>query len=115
VNALDLAKVGKAFGFAVPPRVNVSIGGGKTGGANKSRFKRRREDDDDDMNEGGEDEGEDGARVEDGEEATLVRSQGRRQGKERRMESLGKKRVDKEVYKKGEARRKMGESAQWSR
>ncbi|WFD33759.1 RNA helicase [Malassezia cuniculi] len=28
INALDLAKVGKAFGFAVPPKVNVSIGTG---------------------------------------------------------------------------------------
>ena len=27
VNQLDLAKVGKAFGFSVPPRVNVALGG----------------------------------------------------------------------------------------
>lgn len=26
VNKLDLAKVGRAFGFAVPPKVNISIG-----------------------------------------------------------------------------------------
>ncbi|KAK1924692.1 P-loop containing nucleoside triphosphate hydrolase protein [Papiliotrema laurentii] len=26
VNALDLAKVGKSFGFAVPPKVNISVG-----------------------------------------------------------------------------------------
>ena len=26
VNRLDLAKVGKAFGFAVPPKVNISVG-----------------------------------------------------------------------------------------
>ncbi|KAJ7647602.1 P-loop containing nucleoside triphosphate hydrolase protein [Roridomyces roridus] len=35
VNALDLAKVGKSFGFAVPPRVNVNTGGG--GGGESSR------------------------------------------------------------------------------
>lgn len=34
VNALDLAKVAKAFGFAVPPKVNVTIG---TGLKKKSR------------------------------------------------------------------------------
>jgi ATP-dependent RNA helicase DDX18/HAS1 len=26
VNKLDLAKVGKAFGFGVPPKVNISVG-----------------------------------------------------------------------------------------
>jgi ATP-dependent RNA helicase DDX18/HAS1 len=26
VNRLDLAKVGKAFGFGVPPKVNISVG-----------------------------------------------------------------------------------------
>jgi ATP-dependent RNA helicase DDX18/HAS1 len=33
VNSLDLAKVGKAFGFSVPPKVNISVGSvkGKTG------------------------------------------------------------------------------------
>ena len=27
VNSLDLAKVGKSFGFGVPPKVNISVGG----------------------------------------------------------------------------------------
>lgn len=27
VNKLDLAKVGKSFGFSVPPKVNISVGG----------------------------------------------------------------------------------------
>ena len=40
VNQLDLAKVGKAFGFSVPPRVNVNIGGGK-GGAGRSGKRKR--------------------------------------------------------------------------
>ena len=30
INSLDLAKVGKAFGFAVPPRVNINMGEGKS-------------------------------------------------------------------------------------
>ena len=78
VNALDLAKVGKAFGFAVPPRVNVNLGGGKSHGR-----KRVRESDDEDG----------------GDEAVHEEAQ-RRQGKERRIETLGRKRVEKEVYRK---------------
>ena len=50
VNQLDLAKVGKAFGFAVPPRVNVSVGGG-SGGAGRTGGKRRREEDADEDQE----------------------------------------------------------------
>ncbi|KAI0082247.1 DEAD-domain-containing protein [Panus rudis PR-1116 ss-1] len=47
VNKLDLAKVGKSFGFSVPPRVNVNIGGG-AGGTGRSGKKRRRDENDDD-------------------------------------------------------------------
>ena len=50
VNQLDLAKVGKSFGFSVPPRVNVNIGGGK-GGAGRSGKKRKREEGDDEEND----------------------------------------------------------------
>jgi ATP-dependent RNA helicase DDX18/HAS1 len=53
VNQLDLAKVGKSFGFAVPPRVNVSVGGG-TGGAGRTGKKRRREEGDGEDGEGAE-------------------------------------------------------------
>ncbi|EIM92831.1 DEAD-domain-containing protein [Stereum hirsutum FP-91666 SS1] len=95
VNSLDLTKVGKAFGFSVPPRVNVNIGGGK-GGTGRSGVKRRREDD-------GEVDGED--------EGAQNRS--RRKGKDRRIETLGKKKVDKEVYKKTISR--SGPQGQWSR
>ncbi|CAD6589024.1 MAG: ATP-dependent RNA helicase [Tremellales sp. Tagirdzhanova-0007] len=45
VNSLDLAKVGKAFGFAVPPKVNISVGSVKS---------RKRGSDDED---GGSDDG----------------------------------------------------------
>lgn len=121
VNQLDLAKVGKAFGFAVPPRVNVNLGQG-TGGAGRSGKKRRREDED------GEDEVEetweeidakdkDADEVEDEDEAPVSRKDVRKSGKGRRTEALGKKRVDKEVYKKGLERKKMKAEggAQWSR
>jgi ATP-dependent RNA helicase DDX18/HAS1 len=92
VNKLDLAKVGKAFGFAVPPRVNISIGGGK-GGAGRSGVKRKRGDE---VEENGEsDEG--------------VRKPRRENDRERRMERLGKRKVEKEVYRKG------GQKANWSR
>lgn len=43
VNKLDLAKVGKAFGFAVPPKVNISVGSVK---AKKSRDEDESSDDD---------------------------------------------------------------------
>jgi len=109
INALDLAKVGKAFGFSVPPRVNVSMGGGK-GSTGKSGKKRARDEDDDEeelsMSEG-ESEG-----VEDGVQAR-VRDQARIKGKQRRVETLGQKKVDKEVYKTRQLEKAGGK--QWSR
>jgi ATP-dependent RNA helicase DDX18/HAS1 len=95
VNALDLAKVGKAFGFAVPPRVNVGMGG-RNGGANKSGKKRRR----DDVEAGSDDDEE------------PLRGQRRSKEKKRRIEILGRKKVDKEVYRKNNNRQEM---AGWSR
>jgi ATP-dependent RNA helicase DDX18/HAS1 len=75
VNKLDLAKVGKAFGFAVPPRVNISIGGGKSG-------KRKREDE-----------------SEDEEDSGRARGGNGRRERERRIEILGKRKVEKEVFR----------------
>lgn len=113
INALDLAKVGKAFGFSVPPRVNVGIGGGK-GGTGKSGKKRARDDDDDDEEASADEPADEDAG--EGDEEAGVRSQARRKGKERRVETLGQKKVDKEVYRKGkdQDRRKAG-GQQWSR
>ena len=93
MNKLDLAKVGKAFGFAVPPRVNISVGGGK-GGAGRSGVKRKRDD------EG-----------ENGESDEAVRKPRREDDRERRRERLGKRKVEKEVYRKGS----QGQKANWSR
>ncbi|KAF8350246.1 DEAD-domain-containing protein [Amanita rubescens] len=100
VNKLDLAKVGKAFGFAVPPRVNLSMGVEKD------------KDDEvevEEMEIGGGAEGSDM----DEEEEVQVRKQ---QNKQRRVETLGKKRVEREIFKKGKERKKMAASGvQWSR
>ncbi|KAF9451799.1 DEAD-domain-containing protein [Macrolepiota fuliginosa MF-IS2] len=111
VNQLDLAKVGKAFGFAVPPRVNLNIGPGK-GTSNATNKKRRRE--------GGseEEEEEDQAQevVGQEEEQEVSRKEVRRDNKHRRIEALGRRKVQKEVYKKGEERKKLEASGeQWSR
>lgn len=103
VNSLDLVKVGKAFGFSVPPRVNVTVGGGKSN-AGKKRRRDENEDDDDENNwtdEGDEDEDAQ-PKVE------------RRQGKSRRIETLGKRKVQKEMYKKSKER-KAANGEQWSR
>ncbi|KAH7883888.1 DEAD-domain-containing protein [Phlebopus sp. FC_14] len=115
INALDLAKVGKAFGFAVPPRVNVSVGGGK---ATSGKKRRRNEVDEDE-------EWEDmplGGGAESGEDADVVkheeplRRNTTRQTKARRMEVLGKKAVEKEMYRKGRERKQAKASGQqWSR
>lgn len=106
MNQLDLAKVGKAFGFAVPPRVNLNIGPGK-GTSNATHKKRRRE-------EGSEDEVEEQKISE--EEEEVSRKEIRRENKHRRIEALGRKKVDKEMYKKGAERKKLeAGGGQWSR
>ena len=102
MNALDLAKVGKAFGFAVPPRVYVNIGGGKSTGSKHGRKRARESDDEDDGEEAQ-------GQVEEREEGGGRQLQ-RRQGKGRRIETLGRKQVEKEVYRKGKH-----QTGNWSR
>ncbi|KAF8610796.1 DEAD-domain-containing protein [Ceratobasidium sp. AG-I] len=115
VNKLDLAKVGKAFGFAVPPRVNIAMAGERPGNTGnkvddeedraRSKGKRRRN-----VQEGaGAEEEEWVDEEEDGEKR-------QRGNKKKRVEQLGKKRVEREVYKKGRERsaQKAG-GQQWSR
>jgi len=124
VNQLDLVKVGKSFGFSVPPRVNVTIGGG-TGGAGRTGKKRRREEDD-----GGEENDEEWEEIDakdktasdeegaegDGDEE-ISRGPVRRTGQNRRKETLGQRKFDKEVYRRGMERKKQKREggAQWSR
>lgn len=126
VNSLDLTKVGKSFGFSVPPRVNVNIGGG-TGGAGRTGKKRQRNDDDDDDVKGNDEEweeidakdktGSDDEVVEEDEGGYNAQGSVRRTGKGRRKETMGQRKLDKEVYRKGMERKKqkLSGGAQWSR
>ncbi|PVG02772.1 putative HAS1-helicase associated with Set1p [Serendipita vermifera] len=108
VNKLDLVKVGKSFGFAVPPRVNISVGSaGGESNASHSKKRRRQEIEIEDI------EMED---VESSQNQNGARSRG---SKDRRIEQLGHKRVGKEVYKIGRDRQNAlqsgGDKRQWSR
>ena len=108
INKLDLAKVGKAFGFTVPPRVNVSVGEGKSSGGGSGDKRKRVDNDDDDG--GGDSDADDvpGSRA-------MKRNKGRDQGKERRKEQLGKKQVEKEVYRKEKITKVDSSGQQWGR
>ncbi|KAJ2916963.1 hypothetical protein MD484_g3433, partial [Candolleomyces efflorescens] len=110
VNKLDLVQVGKSFGFSVPPRVNLNIAPG-AGKSETSHNKRKRKQDVSD-----ESEQEEEAEEEDGEdEKSSSRAQGQ-VGKQRRIETLGKKMVEREVYRKGrEQKRQKERGEQWSR
>ena len=113
VNQLDLAKVGKAFGFSVPPRVNVNIGGGKGGAGRSGKRKRGDGEDDEEWEEIDALDKEEGD--EDAEEEQDSRRSMREQSRSRRKETLGRKKLEKEVYKKGMERKKMkADGQQWS-
>ncbi|KAF9480464.1 DEAD-domain-containing protein [Pholiota conissans] len=116
VNALDLTKIAKAFGFKVPPRVNLAIGPGK-GQSARAGEKRRR--DEDTVSESEEENVEEGAAVEvkkarnggsgqtgDGSVRGPMRG---KDGRAKRVETLGAKAVEKEVFRKA----KVGKN--WSR
>ena len=53
VHSLDLKAVGRAFGFKVPPKVNIGIGGSMKGGNHQSNGKRKEVDADEAQGEGG--------------------------------------------------------------
>lgn len=133
VNKLDLVKVGKSFGFPVPPRVNLKVGGGQGGAGRTGGGKKRRRDEDGDGEEKeGEDEKEEvweeidavdkteedlreGGEEEDQEDSRRVKS--RSGGRDRRKEVLGKKKIEKEKFRKGMERKRARTSGgpQWSR
>jgi ATP-dependent RNA helicase DDX18/HAS1 len=112
VNKLDLVKVGKAFGFSVPPRVNITMGsaGGDSNAKHAKGKKRRR----DEMEQ-------EDAEMEDLEVTEENRPRGNGRGsKERRVEQLGHKKVEKEVYKIAKEKQRQyqkssGSGQQWSR
>ncbi len=112
VNQLDLAKVGKAFGFAVPPRVNVNIGGGKGGTGRAGKRKRGDGEDEEEWEEINAVDKEEGDN--DAEEEQHTRRNAWEQSKSRRKETLGRKTLEKEVYKKGVEMKKM-KAGGWSR
>jgi ATP-dependent RNA helicase DDX18/HAS1 len=118
VDALDLAKVAKSFGFAVPPRVNVNIGGG-TGGTGRSGKKRKHEggDEEDEVDieeiEVNEDELDN---EEEESRGASVRGRGdNSQSRNKRAETLGRKRTEKEVFRKGMQRKRQKGLQQWCR
>ena len=90
----------------------MNIGGG-TGGTGKSGRKRAREEDEDEWETDGQKAVGDEEVDEDG---VGVRSKARRQGKARRIETNGQKKVNKEVFRKGEnSQRQKSTGVQWSR
>ncbi|KAJ3507649.1 hypothetical protein NMY22_g16863 [Coprinellus aureogranulatus] len=113
VNKLDLVKVGKSFGFSVPPRVNLNIAPG-SGVTEKKRKRKGSLSDESDVEM--EELKPDPDAEQDEEEAEVTsRAQGR-MGKQRRIETLGKKQVDREVYRRGKEQKRQKESGQqWSR
>lgn len=107
MSALDLAKVGLAFGFSTPPSVNINIGAGLKGKKRKSDGKGGSEDDDDDESSGDEAEAMTGRRA----KAAMLRKGG--SGIEKRREVGGAKQGQKDHYrakKDGAA-----DGKQWSR
>ncbi|KAF6763747.1 DEAD-domain-containing protein [Ephemerocybe angulata] len=114
VNKLDLVKVGKSFGFSVPPRVNLNIGPSATPTSSGPEKKRKRKEvaSEDELAERII-EAEENVDEEDGEKTS--RAQGY-QGRNKRIETMGKKQVDREVYRKGrEQKRQKERGEQWSR
>ena len=110
VNQLDLAEVGKAFGFSVPPRVNLNLGPGKGTSSSTIKKRRREEDGDEEYFEELQPE------MSEQEEEEVSRKDMRRDSKHRRIEALGHKKVEKEMYKKDRERRKLeAGGGQWSR
>ena len=101
---MDLTKIAKAFGFKVPPRVNLAIGPGK-GVSSRVGEKRRREEEQSETKS--EDESDDGKRGGNGSVHGPMRGKGN--GKARRIETVGQKAVEKEKYRKAKL------SSNWSR
>ena len=105
MNALDLTRIAKAFGFKVPPRVNLAIGPGK-GVSSRVGEKRRREEDTVSEEES---DGERGGSGQTGDGSVRGPMRGKGDGKARRIETVGQKAVEKEKYRKAK------HGSNWSR
>ncbi|KAG6891411.1 ATP-dependent RNA helicase [Termitomyces sp. T32_za158] len=112
VNKLDLAKVGKAFGFAVPPRVNVNLGTGKSSTTKTRKRTRLDEDSEEDEPNATAEKYEENNEEGNDEEAADIRKDVR-VSKQRRIETQGRKKVDKEKYRQKDGGQLKG--GQWSR
>ncbi|KAG6866806.1 ATP-dependent RNA helicase [Blastosporella zonata] len=115
VNQLDLAKVGKAFGFSVPPRVNVNLGTGSSSATTtKTKSGKRARHEDQEEHDGVEEEKDAKEEEEDAkeEEETVDSRKDKRVSKQRRIDTQGRKKVDKEKYREKDGQLKGG---QWSR
>merc|ERR1712093_393685 len=110
VHELDLAKVAKAYGFTVPPAVNIPIGTSTKGA------KRKNKDDEDVEVDGAvnDDEAEDD---EDDGPKRYERKSGRndQHSQNRRREVQGGKRVEKDFYREQKRGRADQNGTQWSR
>lgn len=111
VASLDLAKVGKAFGFPVPPSVNINIGSGMKGKKRKSGK---------DGAEGSEDESDEGGDEEldelDGERRGKVSQRRGGKGMAKRREVEGVRKTEKDFYREGRQKDAAGPGGkQWSR
>ncbi|KAJ3498679.1 hypothetical protein NLJ89_g10188 [Agrocybe chaxingu] len=111
VNALDLTKIAKAFGFKVPPRVNLAIGPGK-GQSARAGEKRRRDETESESEEEAEEAGSPDKKHKavDGSVRGPIRG---KDGRAKRIETLGKKAVEKERFRKGKEMKQLGKN--WSR
>jgi ATP-dependent RNA helicase DDX18/HAS1 len=113
IHALDLAKVAKAFGFSVPPKVNIAIGAGLKSGNSAAEGRKRKgagaevdaDEDDEDVPVG----------EEEGDEQQGARSQNKsvdRRSYKKQKPANGKPGA--EVYRRNGPSQRGGKS-QWSR
>ncbi|KAK4048043.1 ATP-dependent RNA helicase [Microbotryomycetes sp. JL221] len=114
VTQLDLVKVGKAFGFTVPPAVNINIGSGLKGKKRKNKDRTNgagSDNDDDDSDQDDDDDLEAQSRRN---KAAKVRRGGN--GSDRRRELEGTRKMDKDYYRETKERKAMASNGkQWSR
>ena len=107
MNALDLTKIAKAFGFKVPPRVNLVIGPGK--GTSSRAGEKRRRGEESETGSDSENDGKQGGSGQTGDGSVHGPMRGKGDGKARRIETVGQKAVEKEKYRKAKP------SSNWSR
>lgn len=102
--------MGKAFGFAVPPSVNINIGSGLKGKKRKVDGRGSDIEAESDESSGEEEDALDGRRN----KAAMVRRGGK--GLDKRKEVMGAKKTEKDFYREGRERQaKASEGKQWSR